>query len=78
LGPFEWRLAKGGRFEDGVRFVADFDLGVLKLLPPKVPRAAVTREAGSIDPERPRFFPADGVLAEAPDLVGNFDFLVEP
>ena len=31
---------------------------------------ALTREGGSIDPERPRFAPNDGVLMEDPVLVG--------
>ena len=41
---FELMFAKGGRCEDGVRFVADFDLGVLKLLPPKFPRAKILKK----------------------------------
>ena len=40
LGPFECKLDKGCRLELGVRLVADFDLGVLKLLPgAKFPKA---------------------------------------
>ena len=32
---------------------------------------------GSIDPDRPRFLLADGVLKDEPPLVGNLDFLAD-
>jgi hypothetical protein len=85
LGPFECKFAKGCRFEVGVLFDPDLFLGrlflgVLKLLEPILPKAAETRETGSfrrsIDPERPRFLPADEIVDFAAS-VGSLDFLAD-